>query len=139
VSEIYLTRTLGGALKPADGTAEEYIASLGIGEVVRARMSKDRNPAHHRKYFGLLRMVFENQDRYLSLEALRFAIAVQSGYVEEIRLSGDAVAFKPKSISWSRMDQTQFNSFYQAALDAIPRLLPQFKDVDLDRELQLSS
>jgi hypothetical protein len=33
------------------------------------------------------------------------------------------------------MDQNEFNEFYNAALAAIPRLLPQFAGVDLDREL----
>jgi hypothetical protein len=122
-------------LKPIDGVGEEYIAALGTGEVVRATCKKDRNPGHHRKFFGLLRLVFSNQDKYLSQEALRFAVMVQAGYVDSIQLEGDKVAFKPVSISWAKMDQNEFNEFYNAALAAIPRLLPQFAGVDLDREL----
>jgi hypothetical protein len=136
--DIYLTRTLGGALKPIDGVGEEYLSSLGMGEIVRATFKKDRNPGHHRKYFGLLQLVFKNQEKYLSLEALRFAVAVQSGYVDEIRLSGDRAAFRPKSISWAKMDQDEFEKFYSAALLAIPELLPQFAGTDLDRELALT-
>jgi hypothetical protein len=80
-------------------------------------------------------MVFQNQEKYLSQEALRFAVMVQAGYVDSIQLEGDKVAFRPVSLSWAKMDQNDFNDFYKAALAAIPRLLPQFAGVDLDREL----
>jgi hypothetical protein len=106
---------------------------------VRGAFKKDRNPGHHRKFFGLLRMVFENQEKYLSQEALRFAVTIQAGYVEEIQLDGDRIALKPKSIAWAKMDQTEFDKFYNAALAAIKALLPQFEGVDLDRELINSS
>jgi Protein of unknown function (DUF1367) len=139
VSDLYFVKTMGGALKAADGLSEEYLDTLGTGEVIRGRFVKDRNPGHHRKFFGLLNLVFKNQEKYLSQEALRFAVSIQSGYVEEIRLAGDVVAFKPQSISWAKMDQTEFEKFYNAALQAIPRLLPQFEGVDLDRELSLTS
>lgn len=139
MTDIYLTKTLGGALKPIDGLGEEYIGSLGAGEIVRATMKKDRIPGHHRKYFGLLRLVFSNQDKYLSQEALRFAVSIQAGYVDQIMLSGDKVALRPKSISWAKMDQSEFNDYYDAALKAIPELLPQFAGIDLDQELLLSS
>ena len=134
--DIYLTRTLGNSLKPIDGTGEEYIASLAHGEVVRAVFKKDRNPGHHKKFFAILRLVHSNQDKYLSQEALRFAVMVQAGYVDTIQLEGDKVAFRPVSISWAKMDQVEFDKFYQAALAAIPRLLPQFINVDLDQELK---
>lgn len=139
MTDIYLCRTLGGALKPIDGLGEEYVNSLGTGEIVRATMKKDRIPGHHRKYFGLLRLVFSNQDKYMSQEALRFAVSIQAGYVDQIMLSGDKVALRPKSISWARMDQSEFNDYYNAALKAIPELLPQFAGIDLDRELSLST
>jgi hypothetical protein len=133
--DIYLVKTLGGALKPIDGTGEEIIDTLGAGEVIRATIKKDRNPGHHRKFFGLLGLVYKNQERYLSQEALRFAVMVSAGYVDTIALEGDKVTFRPVSISWARMSQDEFELFYNAALAAIPRLLPQFAGVDLDREL----
>jgi hypothetical protein len=139
VTDFYFTKTMGGALKPADGAAEEYLDSLGTGEIIRADCRKDRNPGHHRKFFGILQLVLKNQEKYLSLEALRFAVMVSSGYVDQIALEGDKVAFRPVSIAWSKMDQTEFDALYKASLAAIPRLLPQFDGVDLDRELSLTT
>ena len=137
--DLYLVKTLGGALKPIDEAGEDYVTSLGASEIVRAQCRKDRNPGHHRKFFGLLSMVFKNQEIYVSQEALRFAVSIQAGYVDEVRLAGDVVAFKPRSINWASMDQTAFDTFYKSALDAIPRLLPQFEGVDLDSALQEST
>ena len=138
MTEIYLARTLGGTLKPIDGQGEEYLAELGMGEIVRAVIKKDRNPGHHRKFYGLLRMVYQNQEKYLSMDGLLFAVKIQAGYVDEIRLAGDKIALRPRSIAWSKMDQGEFKAFYEASLRAIKELLPQFADVDLDRELTLS-
>lgn len=138
MGDFYFVKTLG-ALKPADGSAEEYLDTLGYGEIVRATCRKDRNPGHHRKFFGILGLVFKNQEKYLSLEALRFAVMVSAGYVDQIALEGDHVAFRPVSIAWAKMDQGAFDKLYNAALEAIPRLLPQFRGVDLDRELSLTT
>jgi hypothetical protein len=137
MSEQYFVRTLGG-LAPVDENARQALRAIGQGEVVRIKLHRDRNPRHHRLFFALLNLVFDNQDKYLSIEALRFAVTIQAGYVEEIRLRGDAVTLKPKSLAFGSMDQNEFKTFYQAAMKAIPELLPQFQGVDLERELIIS-
>lgn len=104
--------------------------------MIRVKLMKDRNPRHHRLFFALLHMVFQNQDKYLSQEALRFAVTVQAGWVDEIKLCGDRVALRPKSIAWGKMDQLEFKTYFDAALRAIPELLPQFDGVDLEQELK---
>lgn len=137
MADHYFVRTLGG-LAPVDDAAKEAMNFYGTGEILRVKLHRDRNPRHHRLFFGLLGLVFQNQTRYLSQEALRFAITIQAGYVDEIRLSGDKVALKPKSLSWGKMDQAEFSEFYAAALKAIPELLPELGNVDWERELMTS-
>jgi len=137
MSDVYVVRTIGG-LAPVDDAGREAIGVYGTGEVVRIKLYRDRNPRHHRLFFGLLNLVFENQQRYLSREALRFALTIQAGYVDEIRLSGDKIALKPKSIAFASMDQHEFKLFYDAALKAIPELLPELAGVDWERELLTS-
>jgi hypothetical protein len=137
VSDAYFVKSLGG-LAPVDDATHESLAAYGNGEIIRAKLYKDRNPRHHRLFFGLLGLVFRNQDVYLSQEALRFAIMVAAGYVDEVRIGKEKVAMKPKSLSFGSMGQREFEDFYQAALLAIPRLLPQFEGVDLERELTIS-
>jgi hypothetical protein len=113
------------------GVLQQY----GDGEVIRVKLMKDRNPRHHRLFFGILSMVYLQQEKYLSQEALRFAVMIQSGYVDEIRLTGDTVVLKPKSMSFGSMDQHEFSLFYKASLEAIPQLLPNFEGVDLEKAL----
>ena len=137
MSDYYFVRTIGG-LAPVDDASREAIGAYGTGEVLRVRLYRDRNLRHHRLFFGLLKLVFDNQQRYLSTEALRFALTIQAGYVEEIRLSGDRVVLKPKSIAFHSMDQNEFKLFYDAALKAIPELLPELAGVDWERELLTS-
>lgn len=139
MSDYYFVRTLGGALMPCDAEAEAIVASFGSGEIVRCEIRRDRNPGHHRKFFAILGLVFKNQETYLSVEALRFAVMISAGYVDEISIGGGKVAFKPRSISWAKMDQTDFDRLYSAALEAIPRLLPAFDGIDLDRQLLMST
>jgi len=55
--------------------------------------------------------------------------------VDVIQLDGDRTTLVPQSIAWDKMDDHQFAPLYRAALEAIPRLLPQFEGVDLEREL----
>jgi len=125
------------SLRPVDDVSAAVLREYGDGEVIRVKLMKDRNPRHHRLFFALLRMVFINQEKYLSQEALRFAVTIQAGWVDEIKLSGDKIALRPKSIAWGRMDQHEFRDYFDAALKAIPELLPAFAGVDLEQELRI--
>lgn len=124
------------SLRPVDDNSTALMHEFGDGELVRVKFFKDRNPGHHRLFFALLQLVYKNQEKYLSLEALRFAVTVQAGWVDEIKLAGDKVALRPKSIAWGKMDQIEFKDYYAAAMKAIPELLPQFDGVDLESELR---
>jgi hypothetical protein len=134
MADTYLVKTIGG-LRPVDDVSKQAFDAYGNGEVIRVKVVRERNPRHHRLFFGLLGLVFENQQKYLSLEALRFAVIIQAGYVDEIRLSGDKVILKPRSLSFGAMDQNEFSLFYAAALLALKELLPELAGVDWEREL----
>ena len=48
----------GDSFKPVDDCSMEAANAYGDGEVVRIKMFKDRNPLHHRLFFGLLKLVW---------------------------------------------------------------------------------
>ncbi|MBS2011228.1 MAG: DUF1367 family protein [Cyanobacteria bacterium SZAS TMP-1] len=131
----YLIRTMFG-FKPAYEHTEQKMQGYGVGELIRVKFFKGRNIQFHRLYFGLLKLVFENQEKYLSLEALRFAVTVSAGYVEHIEIDGGRTILKPRSIAFSKMDEHEFKEYFGAALKAVPRLLPQFEGVDLEEWLR---
>ena len=134
MTDTYLVKTSAG-LQPVDDHTREQLAYFGDGECFRVKIYRDRNIRHHRLFFGILNLVFANQEKYLSQEGLFFAVKVQAGYVEEIKLKGDAVMLKPRSIAFSAMTQSEFSDFYAAALKAIVELLPQFAGVNLEDAL----
>ena len=136
--DFYLVRTLGG-FKPADERTEEAASTFGAGEIVRVHIYKGRNIKFHRLFFGLLQLVFKNQEVYASLEGMRFAIMLAAGYADEVQIGKDKVALKPRSIAFSKMSELEFREFFVAAMQAIPRLLPAFAGVDLERELMSNS
>jgi hypothetical protein len=124
------------SLVPVDDFTADALRQYGDGEIIRVKLFKDRNLRHHRLFFGMLRAIFKNQEKYLSEEALRFAVTIQAGWVDEIKLSGDKVALRPKSIAFAKMDQHEFRQYFDAALRAIPELLPQFDGVDIEDMLR---
>jgi hypothetical protein len=59
MSELLVTKTQGGTLAPADQQAADYIARLKLGEVVKVKATRARNPGHHRKFFALLNLAYD--------------------------------------------------------------------------------
>lgn len=121
--KIYLKVTSSGLVPMYDSDHEEK-KKLKIGSEVLAEIRVPRNLEHHKKFFALLRLVMDNMpetlsERYTSTERLLDEIKFQCGYFEEhITLSG-RVTYKPKSIAFDTMNQTDFEAFYNKALDVV--------------------
>ena len=129
--EVWFYKRLS-SLVPADEAAKEAIAHVSQGECVAVKIRRPRNLGHHRKFFSLMQLVFENQDDYPTLDHFLTAVKIAAGWYEDapIEVSGKLV-YIPKSISFAKMDQGEFERFYGQAIAAICRLLPQFKAEDL--------
>jgi hypothetical protein len=66
-------------------------------------------------------MVFDNQDSYENLDDLRHDLTIASGFfTRRINIEGDEIK-KPKSISFSSMDEFEFENLYNAFLSAITK------------------
>jgi hypothetical protein len=53
-------RSTGKSLLPADKDAEELLASIGVGSLVRVKITKPRRVKHHRWFFATVHGYFEN-------------------------------------------------------------------------------
>lgn len=128
-------RSLTG-LSAYDETGRQVLRGYKQGELIRVKTTRIRNPGHHRLFFALLNLVFENQERYQSVEHMLTALKVHLGYCDVMILQDGTVAMHPKSISFSAMDQDEFNVFFQKAVDVICKhFLPGVKSEDLRREV----
>jgi hypothetical protein len=81
--------------------------------------------------------VWENTD-YPSVEALSGAVKVAAGIRTEFALPNGTVGWIPGSISFAKMDQTEFNEFYNKVCDLIAaHFLPGVTSEELKHEVSL--
>lgn len=100
------------ALVPSSHHDQTEFDKLRMGNQYKVDARKARNPDHHRKGFALINVIFENQERYTTLEDMLVELKLKTGwYTEHIRSDGELI-YVPKSISFADMDQTQFEEFY---------------------------
>lgn len=131
----YVRRTMNG-LKPADANSEGVINELPIGQTLKVTITQPRNVAHHRKFFAMLNIIYENQSHYQSLDELLYAVKMKLGYVIPVTIKGQQ-GFMPKSISFTSMDQSAFSEFYERTVDFVAtEIIPGLDENDLARELE---
>ena len=152
----------GFSFKPADEATEEAFRKVKNGEVILATYTRHRNVLHHRKLFALLRIASENSDKYNGDPiSLLDDIKVVTGrcdaklapthhkkwnrllrrlkpVLEGVGLSMPTLLMvvKPHSISFEKMDQSEFEPFYEDAVQFVVReVLPGVNREDLELEV----
>ena len=124
------------SLIPIDDEGKEALDSIGQGEMVKVKITKSRNLRHHKKFFSMLHLVLDNQEKYPTLRHLLTAVKIEAGWYEDapIEVSGKLV-YLPSSISFAKMDQLEFDMFYNDAIAACCRLLPHLQAEDIRNEV----
>ena len=128
-----------GALRPTDDSGIEALQKIGDGELVKVSWSRPRNIRFHNKFFAMLGIVLKNQEHYKSMDELLGVCKIQIGHVTVVSTGRGAVSL-PKSISFAKMDETEFSAFYDRAVnwvlsDVIPGLQRQHLDAEVEAEL----
>lgn len=72
-----------------------------------------RNVAFHRKFWGLLHKLYEAVHPDYTIEAMREILTIKAGYYERA-VTKKGVHYSAKSISFGKMDEPEFNDFYNA-------------------------
>lgn len=117
--EIQFVKTLNGSFKLAFDSDFEKAKKLPLNEPFFVTYVKKRNAKFHRKFFALINMVYQNQERYNNYDELREHLTIASGYFNfSYDLDGVEIK-KAKSISFAAMDETEFNDLYNAVTDTI--------------------
>lgn len=60
MADLYLIKTAGGQLAPADQAAVDALGKIKLGATVAVSMRQPRNIGHHRKLFALLNVAYES-------------------------------------------------------------------------------
>lgn len=133
---VLLRKTLGAKLEPVDDAGRDALSRIAAGNVVRAEITRPRNLAHHRKYWALISLIYQNQTRYQSPEELNDAIKVHVGHASVMVLRDGTEVRVPKSIAFHAMNQDEFDSFYSRVIDCVvSEIIPGLNRGDLEREL----
>lgn len=137
MTTILLRKTARDTFTALDGPASESIARIPPGDVVRADIKRIRNIDHHRKFFALLHLIFQNQTMYADFEDMREDITIAAGHCTQRKRPDGTVVVRAKSIAFDKMDQTAFEQFYDRVIDIVCReIIPRLNKDDLRRELE---
>lgn len=86
-------------------------------------MTKPRNYEFLKKYFALLNTAFElweSPDGVIkSFDNFRDEVTIGAGYYEQVWSIGGILKLIPKSISFSKMDEAEFEKVYSNTIDYI--------------------
>ena len=139
---LHLRKTIEGFLVPADEESQEALAKVKPGKVIHGKFHQMRNPDFHRKFFALLRFLYDHwQPGELqsskfkgirpqkSFDRFRKDIVILAGFYESSwRLDG-SVRIEAKDISFGRMPEEEFEELYQRVIDVgLQRILPRNYD-----------
>ncbi len=123
--KLYLKKYNANTFMPAGDVDFEKAAKIPLHEVIEAEFIRQRNYEFHKKFFSLLELVFihksEKYDWIVNREQLREVLTMTAGYYDTyVDLNGEMYK-RPKSISFARMDQLEFEQYYSDVLDIIYR------------------
>jgi hypothetical protein len=135
--ETIMMRRLGYKLSPVALVDEEALEQFPENKDLTVTISRSRSPRQHRFFWALLQKICENHETYRRPEALLLWLKVRLGYVEEVKFHNGEMWWTAKSISFSAMDQTQFKTFFDAALDIIANeVIPGLNTEELILEIE---
>lgn len=110
---------------------------IGQGEIIRCRSVDQRNVKFLRKYWALVDIILQNlpepveedliknhQFRIKTKDDVHFYIKIKNGFVEKKYVGKDGnIAWFPKSISFDKMNEVEFEEFFSKAVDTACELL----------------
>lgn len=123
-------------LVAADPVGFESLEAMREGEYVTAKLTRTRNPGHHRKFFALLNIVYEAQERFATMEQLLNFVKIATGHCDVMEIIKGKPIYVPRSISFAKMDQAAFEQFYNSVVKLIvTKILPGVDSDDLERQV----
>ena len=136
--KIYLQRE-GERFKPLSEQDFDNLKRIKDGSIIYVDYKKPRNPLFHNKFMSMVRVVFENQEQYTSIESMLNIIKIELGYYDTMVIQGDHsgnVKYEvriPKSISFASMDEMEFHTLYNRAVELVlHKFLPTVTPAELE-------
>ena len=117
--ELYLVKQLDNSFKVAHDSDYDKLKKLKVGKLLKCKVTQPRNVNHHRKFFSLLNLVYQNQEHYNNIDHLRKDLTIASGfYTKRESIKGEVIT-EALSISFASMPQEDFDNYYSKMLDSV--------------------
>ncbi len=82
----------------------------------------NRNHLFHAKGMALLRLGHDNQEKYDNFDHYRKVVIMNAGFYDTIDTNSGEI-YIPKSLSFEKMDEVEFQEVYERVLDVIAKQL----------------
>lgn len=105
----------GNALVPASSYDLAALDGIAHGEMVKVDITQFRNNARLRAYFAMLREVINACGLAYTSEKLHELLKLQNGVIEPVTLPSGLTVALPGSISFDKMSEADFQSFFKKA------------------------
>lgn len=113
---MFLTKK-GGVFVPSYPADYEEASRVKDGEEVKA--TRARNVEFHRKGMALLKLAFDNQDKYDNFNIYRQIITMKAGFVIWVEDKQGKKQPFAESLSFDSMGAKKFEEWYNAVLTVI--------------------
>lgn len=107
--KLWLTKVFN-ALHPLKNRDVELLESLNTEPHLWSVVTV-RNGLFHRKYFGMIRLGYNNQDEFRNEDIFRKATEMRAGYFVPVNVDGVEVRMSD-SIAYERLSQPDFEKLY---------------------------
>ena len=120
---------------PMDASAVEV---LPRGKPLKVKVTRARSVPQHRLYFAMLNLVADNMDTPVTADALHEWVKLRCGVSVMIPLRSGKIDTVPGSIAFDKMEQPEFQAFFDKAKALIvEHLIPGLGGAALEREARL--
>ncbi len=129
--KVWLVKLPTGDLRPLEA---EKIKRMAVGEALEFDFKIARNYKFLQKFFVFLKAVYDIeaiQEQFTSVEHLRYALTMDAGYFETVTGMNGQIYLKPKSISFAKMDEAEFDQFYAKVMEIVLMRLPAYVKEDI--------
>jgi len=114
-----IVKQFNNTFKVAYDTDYDKMKRIKVGDLLQCEIKKPRNYQFHKKFFALLNMIYQNQERYNNIDHLRNDLTIEAGfYTLRQNLKGEEI-YEADSISFSKMNEEKFEDYYSKCLDVI--------------------
>lgn len=147
--DLHLFKHPDGSLKPTTEADAEEIKKLSVGVQYNCKVTRERSPKFHRKWFALARVIYDAWKETLkpleykgaevepSFDKFRKDLTIMAGFYEATYNFRGEVQVQAKSISFANMDTEEFEKLYEATCNVgLKYVLKNYKREDLDAVIE---